>query len=76
MCAVVRTIWPSAAVLRQLVGIHVRLAKENRVTVSPLHVLTPIVENREVQRPRVQAGLDLLEDEGGSIYPESGRAEL
>ena len=65
-----------AGVLGQLAKIDVGLAQQHGVTSAPLHVLPPVVEDREVHRTGIDVGFDLLEDERRGIDPEPGGAQL
>ena len=73
---VVRLTGAGGAVRRQVLGVDVGLAQEHGLSVPPLHVLTPVVQDREVLGARVDVGRHLFQHERRGVDPEPGRAEL
>ena len=75
--AVVGAALGGRAVQRELLGVDVGLAQQNRVTLAPLQVLPPVVQDAEVQ-PAIAgvSGAHLLEHERRGVDAETRGAEL
>ncbi len=76
MGAVIGTARRGRAVTHELIRVDVRLAQQHRVTGVPLHVLTPVVQDGEVERAGIVVGGDLFEHERCGVDAEAGRSEL